>query len=77
LTPFALYIPSIASGLGVNQALYVALYHGLAGVLPQAQALAMSLAVQLIIYFASLPGAVLWWRKPRAPGTETAESSQA
>ena len=76
LTPFALYIPSIASGLGVNQAVYVALYHGLAGVLPQAQSLAMSLAVQLIIYFASLPGAVLWWRKPRVPGTETAESSQ-
>lgn len=76
LTPFALYVPSIASGLGVNQALYVALYHGLAGVLPQAQSLAMSLAVQSIIYFASLPGAVLWWRKPRVPGTETAESSQ-
>jgi hypothetical protein len=72
LTPFALYIPSIASGLGVNQAVYVALYHSAAGVLPQAQALAMSLAVQLIIYFASLPGAVLWWREPRAAGIKSA-----
>jgi hypothetical protein len=77
LTPFALYVPSIASGLGVNQAVYVALYSSVAGVLPQAQALAMSLAVQLIIYIASLPGAILWWRKPRVPATETAESSQA
>jgi uncharacterized protein (TIRG00374 family) len=65
LTPFALYIPSIASGLGVNQAVYVALYANLTGLLPQAQALAMSLAMQLIIYMASLPGAVLWWRKPK------------
>ncbi|MFC2029261.1 lysylphosphatidylglycerol synthase transmembrane domain-containing protein [Chloroflexota bacterium] len=76
LTPFALYVPSIASGLGVNQAVYVALYSNAAGVLPQAQALAMSLAVQLIIYIASLPGAVLWWRKPQVPATEIAESSQ-
>ncbi len=63
LTPFALYIPSIASGLGVNQAVFVALYHSLAGVLPQAQALAMSLVMQVTIYVASLPGAFLWWRK--------------
>ena len=68
LTPFALYIPSIASGLGVNQAVYVALYANLTGLLPQAQALAVSLAMQLIIYVASLPGAVLWWRKPKASG---------
>ena len=67
LTPFALYIPSIASGLGVNQAVYVALYFGLAGVLSPAEALAMSLAMQLIIYVASLPGAVLWWRKRQTP----------
>ena len=63
LTPFALYIPSIASGLGVNQAVFVALYHNLTGLLPQAQALAMSLVMQMTIYVASLPGAVLWWRK--------------
>jgi len=63
LTPFALYIPSIASGLGVNQAVFVALYHNLAGILPQAPALAMSLVMQLTIYIASLPGAVLWWRR--------------
>jgi uncharacterized protein (TIRG00374 family) len=63
LTPFALYIPSIASGLGVNQAVFVALYHNLAGVMDQAPALAMSLVMQLTIYVSSLPGAVLWWRR--------------
>ena len=63
LTPFALYIPSIASGLGVNQLVFVALYHNLAGVMPEPSALAFSLAMQLIIVVSSLPGAVLWWRR--------------
>ena len=63
LTPFALYIPSIASGLGVNQAVFVALYHNLTGLLPQPEALAWSLTIQVILYLASLPGAVLWWRR--------------
>jgi uncharacterized protein (TIRG00374 family) len=63
LTPFALYIPSIASGLGVNQAVFVALYHNLTGLIPEAPALAMSLVMQVTIYVASLPGAVLWWRR--------------
>jgi uncharacterized protein (TIRG00374 family) len=67
LTPFALYIPSIASGLGVNQFVFVALYHNLTGLLAQAPAVAMSLVMQVTIYVASLPGAVLWWRKKRAP----------
>jgi len=65
LTPFALYIPSIASGLGVNQFVFVALYHNLTGLLPQTEALAMSLVMQATIYVASLPGAVLWWRRPK------------
>ena len=68
LTPFALYIPSIASGLGVNQAVFVALYHNLAGIVDQAPAFALSLAMQTIIYVSSLPGAVLWWQRRRAPG---------
>jgi uncharacterized protein (TIRG00374 family) len=63
LTPFALYIPSIASGLGVNQLVFVALYHNLAGVMPEPSALAFSLAMQLLIVVSSLPGAVLWWRR--------------
>jgi uncharacterized protein (TIRG00374 family) len=63
MTPFALYIPSIASGLGVNQVVFVALYHSLAGLIAQASALALSLVMQVIIYTASLPGAVLWWRR--------------
>lgn len=67
LTPFALYIPSIASGLGVNQLVFVALYHNLTGLLAQAPAVAMSLVMQVTIYMASLPGAVLWWRKKRTP----------
>jgi len=66
LTPFALYIPSIASGLGVNQFVFVALYHNLTGLLPQTEALAMSLVMQATIYVASLPGAVLWWRRPKS-----------
>jgi uncharacterized protein (TIRG00374 family) len=63
LTPFALYIPSIASGLGVNQAVFVALYHNLTGLLPEAPAFAMSLVMQVTIYVSSLPGAVLWWKR--------------
>lgn len=63
LTPFALYIPSIASGLGVNQLVFVALYHNLTSLIPEAQALAMSLVMQATIYVSSLPGAVLWWRR--------------
>ena len=63
LTPFALYIPSIASGLGVNQAVFMALYANLTGLLPEAPALGMSLVMQVTIYVASLPGAVLWWRR--------------
>lgn len=63
LTPFALYIPSIASGLGVNQWVFGLLYHDLAGVMSQPAALAFSLAMQLIIVVSSMPGAVLWWRR--------------
>lgn len=67
LTPFALYIPSIASGLGVNQAVFVALYHNLAGLVQEPPALALSLAMQVIIYASSLPGAVLWWQRRQTP----------
>lgn len=63
LTAFAPFVPSIASGLGVNQGVFVALYHNLAGVLDPASAFAMSLVMQVIIYAASLPGAVLWWQR--------------
>jgi len=63
LTAFVPFIPSVASGLGVNQGVFVALYHNLAGIAAPAAALALSLAMQLVIYVASLPGGVLWWRK--------------
>ena len=56
LTPFALYIPSIASGLGVNQWVFGLLYHDVAGVMTEPAALAFSLAMQLIIVTSSLPG---------------------
>jgi uncharacterized protein (TIRG00374 family) len=75
LTPFALYIPSIASGLGVNQAVFVALYHNLAGLIAQAPAVALSLVMQVIIYAASLPGAVLWWQRRRTPEAANANPS--
>jgi uncharacterized protein (TIRG00374 family) len=74
MTSFAPFIPSIASGLGVNQTVFVALYHNLAGLIEQAPALALSLAMQVIIYAASLPGAVLWWR--RRATSPLAESSE-
>jgi uncharacterized membrane protein YbhN (UPF0104 family) len=77
LTPFALYIPSIASGLGVNQAVFVALYHNLTNLLSVAEALAMSLVMQVNIYVASLPGAVLWWRKRQVPSSESATADQS
>jgi uncharacterized protein (TIRG00374 family) len=75
LTPFALYIPSIASGLGVNQAVFVGLYHNLAGLIEEPPALALSLAMQVIIYASSLPGAVLWWRRRQVRGETGAEST--
>ena len=65
LTPFALYIPSIASGLGVNQLVFVALYHNLTGVMSEPVSLAFSLAMQVIIVASSLPGAALWWRRKK------------
>ena len=63
LTAFVPFIPSIAAGLGVNQGVFVALYSGLTGLLSASDALAMSLAMQVIIYASSLPGGVLWWGK--------------
>ena len=75
LTPIAQFIPSIASGLGVNQGVFVALYSAIGRVASPTKALAMSLVMQVIIYLASLPGGVLWWRKRRAasPAVETKE----
>ncbi len=66
LTPIAQFIPSIGSGLGVNQGVFVLLYSVIGRVTGQPQALAMSLVMQVVIYIASLPGGVLWWqaRKP-------------
>jgi len=61
LTAFVPFIPSIAAGLGVNQGVFVALYSSLTGLLSASDALAMSLAMQVIIYASSLPGGVLWW----------------
>jgi len=68
LTAFVPFIPSIAAGLGVNQGVFVALYSGLTGLLSASDALAMSLAMQMIIYAASLPGGVLWLVKRSRPG---------
>ncbi len=65
LTPIAQFIPSIASGLGVNQGVFVGLYSAIGRVASPEGALAMSLVMQVIIYLASLPGGVLWWRKRR------------
>lgn len=75
LTAFAPFLPSIASGLGWNQGVFIVLYVELAklgGDDPTAFAasvLVMSLAMQAIILLASLPGAFLWWRKRQAAPT--------
>jgi uncharacterized membrane protein YbhN (UPF0104 family) len=72
LTAFAPFLPSIASGLGWNQGVFIVLYVELAqlgGADPDsfaASVLVMSLAMQAIIILSSLPGAVLWWRKREA-----------
>jgi hypothetical protein len=69
LTAFAPFLPSIASGLGWNQGVFIVLYVELAqlgGNDPEAFAASvfiMSLAMQAIIIASSLPGAVLWWQK--------------
>jgi uncharacterized protein (TIRG00374 family) len=63
LTAFAPFLPSIASGLGWNQGVFIVLYTELTSLLPEASALAMSLAMQFIIIVASLPGGILWWRR--------------
>ncbi len=67
LTAFAPFLPSIASGLGWNQGAFIVLYTELTGLVPPGTALVMSLAMQLIIILASLPGGVLWWRKSTSP----------
>jgi uncharacterized protein (TIRG00374 family) len=72
LTAFSPFLPSIASGLGWNQGVFIVLYTELTGLVPEASALAMSLAMQVIITAASLPGGVLWWRRPESESpTET------
>ncbi len=69
LTAFAPFLPSVASGLGWNQGVFIVLYVELAqlgGSDPEAFAasvLVMSLAMQAIILMSSLPGAVLWWQR--------------
>ena len=69
LTAFAPFLPSIASGLGWNQGVFIVLYVELAqlgGNDPEAFAASvfiMSLAMQVIIIASSLPGAVLWWQR--------------
>lgn len=60
LIAFALLIPFSIGGLGVGQTAFV-FFFGLVGV-PASSALVLSLVHQAIVYLASLPGAVLWWR---------------
>jgi uncharacterized protein (TIRG00374 family) len=77
LTAFAPFLPSIASGLGWNQGVFIVLYYDLAGAVSvEAAALAMSLAMQLIILVASLPGGGLWWQKSQSMARVTPEPRQ-
>ncbi len=69
LTALAPFLPSIASGLGWNQGVFLVLYVELAKLgtdQPAAFAgavLMMSFAMQAIILLSSLPGAFLWWQR--------------
>lgn len=73
LTAFAPFLPSIASGLGWNQGVFIVLYSELTGLVAPASALAMSLAMQFIIIIASLPGGVLWWQKRQGGEAESGQ----
>lgn len=65
LIAFVLLIPISVGGLGVGQGAYV-FFFGLVGV-SEHLSLSVSLIMQMIIYIASLPGGVLWWRRREAP----------
>ena len=54
-------LPITIGGLGLSQSSYVYFY-GLMGV-SAALALAMSLLQQVVVYAATLPGGILWWRR--------------
>ncbi len=78
LTAFAPFLPSIASGLGWNQGIFIVLYYDLArAVTDPASALAMSFAMQAIILTASLPGGVLWWQKRQDSPQEQARPGRS
>lgn len=67
-------IPASIGGLGLNQNLYEAFYHQLAGY-NQTHVVAVSFLMQFVVYLTSLPGGVIWWfDKERA--TEEAVSSK-
>jgi len=63
LIAFVLMIPISIGGLGLSQNAYVFFFRMVD--VPEQQALAVSLLLQLIIYVTSLPGGVLWWRGRR------------
>jgi len=60
LIAFVLMIPISIGGLGLSQNAYVFFFRMVE--VPEQQALAISLLLQVIVYIASLPGGVLWWR---------------
>jgi uncharacterized protein (TIRG00374 family) len=60
LIGLAQIVPLSIGGLGLNQNLYAGVYSGLLGY-NEAHAVAVSLLLQLVIYFTSLPGGIIWW----------------
>jgi uncharacterized protein (TIRG00374 family) len=67
LIAFVLMIPISIGGLGLSQNAYVFFFRMVE--VPEQQALAVSLLLQFIVYIASLPGGVLWWRGRRSQRT--------
>ncbi len=73
LIAFVLLIPVSIGGLGLNQSAFV-FFYGMVGV-PERIALAVSLALQGVIYLSSVPGGFLWWRWQRSRSETAAEDA--
>ncbi|RME83373.1 MAG: UPF0104 family protein [Caldilineae bacterium] len=70
LIAMVLIIPISVGGVGLSQMAYP-FFYGLVGI-PAAHAFSMSVLMQAVQLFCSLPGGVLWIRWRRMPGDEAA-----
>lgn len=78
LIGLAQVLPVSIGGLGLNQNLFDAIYHGLLEY-DQAHAIAVSILLQFVIYMTSLPGGVIWWigRGTQGEGKEVTRPAES